>query len=149
MSQPTAPIKVRVGGVLIHTIDGEPKVLLVRQNNRPFWVLPGGTLEWGETLEECLIREIQEEVGIHSSINSLIDVSTWLHTDDNHQVVKHVIDVFYSLNYLDGPIAWAPPHPENINDIQWLSFEDLANLNLMPLKIKSHLLNLKLSPITP
>jgi len=139
MSQPTAPIKVRVGGVLIHTIDNEPKVLLVRQNNRKFWVLPGGTLEWGETLEECLIREIQEEVGINSSITSLIDISTWLQTNEDHQVTKHVVDVFYNIKYISGPIVWTSPYPENINEINWWSYDDLSKLNIMPLEVKSYI----------
>ena len=59
---PTAPA-VGVGGVLVH----EGRVLLIRRGKDPLrgrWVVPGGTVELGETLEEALVREMEEETGL-------------------------------------------------------------------------------------
>src|SRR6185369_3974053 len=55
--------RVGVGAVLIH----QDKVLLIQRGKEPLrgrWVVPGGTVELGETLEEALVREIQEETGL-------------------------------------------------------------------------------------
>ena len=45
----------------------EGKVLLIKRAYAPYqhlWTLPGGRLEPGETIEQCAIREIMEEVGL-------------------------------------------------------------------------------------
>ncbi len=44
------------------TPDG--KWVLIRRADTGTWALPGGTLEWGETLRECIAREMVEEAGI-------------------------------------------------------------------------------------
>ena len=54
---------VGVGAVVIH----EGRVLLIRRGKEPLrgrWVVPGGTVELGETLEAALVREVQEETGL-------------------------------------------------------------------------------------
>ncbi len=44
------------------TRDG--KTLLIRRGDTGQWGLPGGTLEWGETLRVGLERELEEEAGV-------------------------------------------------------------------------------------
>ena len=53
------------------------EILLIRRGKDPFkgsFALPGGFLNYGETLEECVVREVLEETGIRTSIVELVGV---------------------------------------------------------------------------
>ena len=55
-------------------INAANEVLLVQRGSAPyegFWSLPGGAVEWGETLEEAAMREVREECGIDIHIKRL------------------------------------------------------------------------------
>jgi 8-oxo-dGTP diphosphatase len=107
---------VGVGGVLIH----EGKVLLIRRGKEPLrgrWVVPGGTVELGETLEEALVREMQEETGLTIEPVELVTVFDRIQRESG-KVVYHYVIADYLCRYLGGEarpgsdaeaIAWAGP----------------------------------------
>jgi 8-oxo-dGTP diphosphatase len=47
---------------LARTEDG--RVVLIRRGDTGEWAMPGGTLEWGETLRDSIARELLEEAGV-------------------------------------------------------------------------------------
>lgn len=53
-------------GIILEKESG--KVLLIKREDTPIWVLPGGGIDPGETAEEAVIREILEETGLKVSI---------------------------------------------------------------------------------
>ena len=56
------------------------EVLLIQRGNYPFkgdWALPGGFLDMDETLEEAIVRELEEETGLSNvELNQLFAFST-------------------------------------------------------------------------
>ena len=64
---------VTVKGVLIRA----GKVILLR-NERDEWELPGGKLEVGESPEQCLVREIGEELQLEIEPEGILD--SWVYT---------------------------------------------------------------------
>ena len=71
---------------------GRGKIILIKRKNPPFgWALPGGFVDYGESLEEAAIREALEETSLH------ITLTAQLHTysDPARDQRKHTITTVY------------------------------------------------------
>jgi len=69
-------IGVGTGAIIVNT---EGKLFLAKRgresrNERYKWEFPGGSVEFGEHLQDALIREIREEYGVVIQIDQLLDV---------------------------------------------------------------------------
>ncbi len=51
--------------------DAEGKLLIVKANYKPYWTVPGGIIDAGETPRQAAVREIFEEVGIRLNEHDL------------------------------------------------------------------------------
>lgn len=54
--------------------EARQKVLLTRRKDNGLWCLPGGQMESGESVEECCVREVFEETGLHVRVKRLTGV---------------------------------------------------------------------------
>lgn len=56
--------------------------MLVRRVDTDRWVLPGGMVDWGETVEETARRELEEETGLALAfMGRLVGVYSWPERD--------------------------------------------------------------------
>lgn len=129
MGEANPAIRVRVAGVILNKT-GE--CLVVRQNDKPFWVLPGGTLEFGETLENCLVRELMEELSLSIVVNHLFAVNEFIQLSDDERSGKHVVDHTFMATLLSDESALVMSDDENLNEVKWVSLDKVAQLPLMP-----------------
>src|SRR6185295_17731149 len=53
-----------VCGLAVAAHTGDDRWLLIRRGDTGTWALPGGTVEWGETLRTTFDRELLEEAGV-------------------------------------------------------------------------------------
>ena len=69
-------------------------IVLQRRNKEPkkgHWVLPGGFVDRGETLEEAAKREFFEETGLHSKINCLL--GTYSYPGEANIIIVYKSDI--------------------------------------------------------
>jgi 8-oxo-dGTP diphosphatase len=105
------------------TPDG--KWVLIRRADTGTWALPGGTLEWGETLREALAREMKEEAGIDGAEpERLVGVFSAPHRDPRFHGVTVVVAC-------DVQMPSTPPkNPVEILEVGFFADEDLPELAL-------------------
>jgi len=91
-------------GAIIENSKGE--ILLVRRKIDPkkgFWDTPGGFVEYGETFEESLIREVKEELGI--IISNLKYLSSQTDRYFYNGINYHTICAFFKGNIDENKIV--------------------------------------------
>lgn len=87
--------------MLIH--DG--RVLLIRRGKEPLrgrWVVPGGTVELGESLEAALVREMEEETQLRVRPVELLTVFDRIQREAGGEVTYHYVIVDYLCEYVSG-----------------------------------------------
>lgn len=95
-----------VRGVVVHN----GRLLCVQQNGHPFWCLPGGKVDPGESVEAAFKREMIEELGVEPEIGELIYVHQFSHDDGRH-FIEFFFRVINSEDYLAVDLA-ATTHGE-------------------------------------
>ena len=113
----TLPHKL-IGVAVIRNQNGEILIDRRRQGGLlgGLWEFPGGKIEPGETVEECIHREIQEELGILVTVGDpLITID---HTYSHFWVTLYV----HHCQYLSGE-----PQPLECDEIRWVTLEQLTD----------------------
>ena len=119
----TAPV-VGVGGVVVR--DG--RALIIRRGKEPLfgrWTVPGGTVELGETLEEALVREMEEETGLHVEPVEILTVFDRIQREDG-RVVYHYVIVDYLCRWRSGEARAA----SDALEVAWTSAAELPGYDL-------------------
>ncbi len=95
------------------------KVLIARRKKAGYsgkrWEFPGGTLEAGETPEECLRRELREELSIEAAIGELICACRY--TFNNARTIELMA---YRAEHLSGDIEL-----RDHDEIRWVELDQL------------------------
>ncbi|HET7747644.1 MAG TPA: NUDIX hydrolase [Vicinamibacteria bacterium] len=113
-----------VGAVLVH----EGRVLLIRRGKMPLkgrWVVPGGTVELGEGLEEALVREIREEANLEVRPVEVVTVFDRIERQGGRVLYHYVI-----VDYLCDYVAGEPRAGSDALEVAFVREEDLPAYDL-------------------
>jgi len=126
---------VRVSGIIFK----EKKVVLVKHENKyngVYYLLPGGGLERDETIEECVIREVKEEIGLDVKIKSLAYYEDVVSDDD------HTLHLIFRCEIIGGKIENLDPD-KKVKDIVFMNEEEFKKVKFFPEKLKKTLFSEK------
>ncbi len=104
------------GGMVFN---GQKEVLFIFRRGK--WDLPKGKLDEGESLEQCAIREVEEETGLRNITLNEFMITTW-HTYDEYG--QHILKEshWYRMQVPDGQLL-VPQTEEQITGIRWVKRE--------------------------
>lgn len=89
--------------IIIELIDKPHRpIILIERKNSPYgWAIPGGFVDYGETVENAAIREAKEEVGLNVELISQFH----LYSDPNRDPRKHTISLVFIATAIGKPQA--------------------------------------------
>jgi 8-oxo-dGTP diphosphatase len=102
------------------------KILLVRRARSPakgFYSLPGGRVEFGETLHPALHREVGEETALKIEI---VDLAAWREVVPGTTGGGHYLIMSFAARWTSGEVVLNDEH----DDYKWLAPEALGELKL-------------------
>lgn len=123
-------IRIRVGAVIWQ----DDNLLLVRHERKDpasgnimtYWLLPGGGVEFGESLSEALEREVLEETRLKVKIGPLLFVSDTIPPD----LHRHILHLMFAAYKISGDMEVVPD--SRLVEAKFHSLAELDTLTIYP-----------------
>lgn len=119
-------LRLRVSGICFEN----ESILLIKHigvgKTPSLWAPPGGGLNFGETVTECLKREFLEETGLE------IEPQEFLFTNEYLELPLHAIELFFKVKVIGGRLKKGIDpemsiEAQIIKDIRFVPFDQIEN----------------------
>lgn len=124
MNDNSNDVRIRVAGILIM----ENRLLLIahKKDEKIYWLLPGGGVDYGESLHEALTREFVEELNISVDVKDVALISDSIDPSGD----RHVVNICFLCSYKSGDFILGEEN--RLYDFSFFDRDELADLNIFP-----------------
>lgn len=114
-------IGVGVGAFILN--DKNEFLMLLRsencKNEHNKWMIPGGGVDFNETLEEAIVREVKEEIAVDIKLGEIISVPNHILPEEG----QHWVAPTFKCKIISGEPKIMEPHKHS--DLKWFSLDNL------------------------
>ena len=109
-------------------INDKKELLMLHRKDNKKWTMPGGTLEFGESMTDCALREVKEESGLNVVIKDIIGT----YTDPNIRVAYSDGEVrqAFTIVYYGEVQGYDVKLDDESSNYVWVSFDKVLELPL-------------------
>ncbi|MFW5770317.1 MAG: NUDIX domain-containing protein [Spirochaetota bacterium] len=106
----------------------DEKLLLIahKKGKHTYWLLPGGGVEYGESLDKALKRELKEELGIDIRVGDIAMVSDSIEPGGK----RHIVNITFTCEYEDGEFHLA--REKRLYDYSFFPADLIDTLQIFP-----------------
>lgn len=133
----------RVCAIIIY--DG--RILAMHDGRSPFYYLPGGRVQMGETAEGAVVREMKEELGVTAKVVRPLWLNQAFFNEDVSKINYHELCIYFLMDVSDTDLLsrgekFTVNEGEKTLTFEWLAFERLKDEYFYPLFLKEEIFNL-------
>lgn len=117
------------------------KILAMHDERSPYYYLPGGRVEIGETAEHAVIREVQEELGVTPKIVRPLWLNQAFFTEDVDNLNYHELCIYFLMDVENTDLLargkiFTANEGHRTHTFEWLEFSRLKDEYFYPLFLK-------------
>lgn len=123
------------------------KILAMHDQRSPYFYLPGGRVTVGETAEEAVLREVEEELHIRAKISRPLWLNQAFFTEDVDKQNFHELCIYFLMDISESDLlsrgeCFQSAEGKRTHTFQWLPFEQLKDEYFYPLFLKEAIFHL-------
>lgn len=131
----------RVAGIIIY----DNKLLIMKDEDSPYYYIPGGRVAMNELSEDAIVREIREELNTEVKVNRMLWVNENFFHEEQLNENFHEICFYYLLDMADNELINKgekfifKEDGKYTHTFCWKDIDKIKDLNIYPLLIKNNI----------